>query len=198
MILRIHTKKIIYVVVGVFILLVLYTLKNTGYFTRVSGFVLSIILFYMADIFFELKFRTRHYLIFIIVSAAGILMSPLYSLSPIYDKVLHFVSPILLCVLAFYLANKAEVKFSTKLLITFSVIVASLAIFEIVEYLLDQLFDMKLQGVFIRDYSGVSKLKIIMDRNDDTMIDLIFGTAGSIFFVFYTWSTFIYKKYIEK
>lgn len=198
MILRIHTKKIIYIILGAFILIILYTLKNTGYFTRVSGFVLSIALFYMADVFFELKFRTRHYLIFILVSTTGILMSPLYSLSQFYDKLLHFGSPILLCILAFYLANKAEVKFSTKLLITFSVIVASLAIFEIGEYLLDQLFNMKLQGVFLRDYSGVSKLKIIMDRNDDTMIDLIFGVAGSILFVFYHWSSFIYKKYIEK
>ncbi|MFH1787360.1 MAG: hypothetical protein ABH811_01040 [archaeon] len=68
---------------------------------------------------------------------------------------------------------------------TFSVVVMLISLFEIVEFLLDKLFDLKLQGVYIRDMSGLSKLNIIMERNDDTMIDLILGTLSSLIFIGY-------------
>jgi len=193
-----HQKKVTYVYIGVLILLFLYALKNTSYLVRVSGFLFSILVFYLADLFFKLEFKNYHYLIFILISAAGILMSPLYFIYTNYDKILHITSPILLSILIFYLINKTNLKFSTKLLITFSVILSSLALFEIGEFLLDVLFDMKLQGVFLRDISGVSKLNIIMDRNDDTMIDLILGTIGSLVFTGYKIIVFNFKKCKEK
>lgn len=180
-----HKKKVIYISVGIIILLGLYLLKNTSYFLRVFTFIFSIILFYFADVFFNLKFKNHHYLIIIFISMAGILFSPLYFISSNYDKILHLVSPFLLSILIFFLTNKTNLKFSTKLLMTFSVVVMILSLFEIVEFLLDQFFNLKLQGVFIRDMLGTSKLNIIMNKNDDTMIDLILGTIGSAVFIGY-------------
>ena len=74
----------------------------------------------------------------------------------------------------------------------------SLTLFEIGEFLLDKFFDLKLQGVFIRDYSGISKLKIIIDRNDDTMIDLISGTIGALIFTGYKSLENLVYKYKKK
>jgi hypothetical protein len=178
-------KKIIYILGGIIILLTLYLLKNTNYFLRALAFIFSVILFYFSDVFFNLKFKNNHYFIFIFISTAGILFSPLYYISSNYDKILHLVSPFIISILIFFLINKTILKFSTKLLITFSVVVMFLSLFEMVEFLLDQLFDLKLQGVFIRDISGVSKLNIFMDKNDDTMIDLILGTISSAIFIGY-------------
>ncbi|MDD5192750.1 MAG: hypothetical protein PHH54_06555 [Candidatus Nanoarchaeia archaeon] len=96
------------------------------------------------------------------------------------------------------MVNKLNTKFSIKLFITVMIITSFLALFEIGEYGLDRLFDWKLQGVYLRDYSGVEKLNIIMDKNDDTMIDLILGTIGSLFFVITKTGIFHYKKYILK
>lgn len=196
--LKLHTRHVIYILVGVLILAILYALKNTGYFVRASGFILSLLLFFLFDYFFRMGFKSHHYVIFIFISTAGILLSPFYYIFPVYDKVLHLTSPFLLCILVFFMVNKLNTKFSIKLFITVMIITSFLALFEIGEYGLDRLFDWKLQGVYLRDYSGVEKLNIIMDKNDDTMIDLILGTIGSLFFVITKTGIFHYKKYILK
>jgi len=46
----------------------------------------------------------------------------------------------------------------------------------------------------VRDITGLNKLNIIMDRNDDTMIDLILGTVGSIIFVAIKTISYCYKN----
>ena len=196
--LKIHTRHIIYIIVGILILGLLYVLKNTYYFVRVSGFIFSVLLFFLFDYFFGLGFKKHHYFIFIFISAAGILLSPLYFISSNYDKVLHLVTPFLFCVMIFFMVNKLNTKFSIKLFITVMISVSFLALFEIGEYSLDKLFNLKLQGVYLRDYSGVEKLNIIMDKNDDTMIDLILGAISSLFFVIAKTGIFYYKQYVLK
>ncbi|MFA5174376.1 MAG: hypothetical protein WC438_04305 [Candidatus Pacearchaeota archaeon] len=189
-------KQLITVIIGILILLILYTLKNTSYFTRVAGFIFSIVLFYFVDVFFKLNFRTRHYFIFILISASGILLSPSYFIYPNYDKILHLVTPALICILIFFLINRLDIKLDMKLLLTISIVISLLTFFEIGEFTLDKLFDWKLQGVFLRgDMQGLEKLNILMDRNDDTMIDLILGTLSSLMFVLSKTLSYNYKKY---
>jgi len=185
-----HKKRMIQFSIGILILIILYALKNTNYFLRTFTFLFSIGLFFFGDKFFELKFKPIHYLILILISTAGILLSAFYGLYPNYDKALHLISPVLISILVFYLINKTDLKFSTKLLITFSVVIMSLAMFEIIEYLLDTFFDMKLQGVFLRSQEGLTKLNLVMDKNKDTMIDLILGSLGSLGFIIYKTITF--------
>ncbi len=76
--------------------------------------------------------------------------------------------------------------------------VALLSLFEIGEYALDQLFGLKLQGVYLRDLSGVAKLNIILDKNDDTMIDLLFGTVGALIFVLARTIIFYKRKWNKR
>ena len=128
---------------------------------------------------FEVDFEFRHYIYIIIILSFGILLSPLYFLIESYDKILHFFLPILASFLIFYIADKQKLSLQWKLLITFMFIVSFLAIHEIGEYVLDLLFDLKLQGVYIRDISGIEKLNLVLDKNSDTMIDLILGALGT-------------------
>ena len=57
-----------------------------------------------------------------------------------------------------------------------------LAMWELVEFSLDWMYDFKLQGVWLRDVTGMEKIDLIMDRNDDTMMDLGLGVLGSLIF----------------
>jgi hypothetical protein len=178
-----HKARIIYIIIGIIIFGLLYALKNTGYSLRVATFLFSILLFYAIDLWLDLDFKKRHYIIFIIVAITGIIFSPFYFIFPNYDKVLHLIEPIFLSTLIFFLLDKIKIKFSAKIILTFAVMIAALSIFEMGEYVLDQAFDFKLQGVYLRDISGVAKLNIVLDKNDDTMIDMLFGTAGALIFV---------------
>jgi membrane-associated HD superfamily phosphohydrolase len=178
-----HKARIIYIIIGIIVFGLLYALKNTGYSLRLATFLFSILLFYAADLWLDLDFKKRHYAIFIIVAVGGIIFSPFYFIFPNYDKALHLIEPIFLSALIFFLLDKVKIKFSAKIILTFAVMIAALSIFEMGEYVLDQAFDFKLQGVYFRDISGVAKLNIVLDKNDDTMIDMLFGTSGALIFV---------------
>jgi hypothetical protein len=193
-----HKKRSISIIIGIIILIILYVLKDSSYFLRGLGFVFAIFLFYLVDVLFKIRFKKSHYLLIILISASGILLSPLYFVFPIYDKILHLLVPMLIGILVFFLVNKLKTKFSIKLLITIAIIISLISLFEMGEYILDQSFNLKLQGVFLRDHTGVAKLKIIMDRNDDTMIDLMLGTAGAIIFVLIQTGIYYSKKLKKK
>lgn len=178
-----RTKKYIYIAISLLLLAVLYALKNTSYFARASSFIASFVAFFIIDALFNLRFRNRHYLIFIFIATTGILFSPLYWIYPSYDKVLHFISPLLICILVYYLVYKIqEINFSTKLFLTVSIVVSLIAFWEVFEFFLDKAYNLNMQGVWIRDVTGMEKISMIMDRNDDTMVDMILGIAGSVVF----------------
>ncbi len=182
---KVRSKRLFYVAVGVLVVAVLYALKNTSYFARSASFVAAFVVFWIADTLLNLKFRNRHYLIIIFISATGLLFSPLYSLYTYYDKTLHFFNPILFCVLIYYLVNRIKgISLPMKLFLTFSITVCFLSLWELTEFFLDNFYDAKMQGVWLRDITGASKIQLIMDRNDDTMIDLLLGVLGTIVFSF--------------
>jgi len=174
-------------VVGFFVVLLvlLYTFKNFSFLIRVSSSVGFIVLFFVVDYLFKIHFEKRHYFFIFIIAVSGFLLSPLYFIYPSYDKILHFVSPILLSSVVFYMINKLDIEFKWKLLFLFFTIIGTLALFELGEYILDYLFDLKLQGVFLRDLQGLEKFEIILDRNDDTMIDVALGFFGAICYMAY-------------
>jgi len=176
-------KRWLIIGIAVGVLLVLYFLKNSSMFVRVAGFVTGLVIFYVLDIFFKINFKYRHYIYVTLILAFGILLAPFYFLSENYDKIMHFVAPILAGSLIFYMINNKRLNLQWKLLITFMFVVSFLAIHEMGEYLIDLLWDFKLQGVYIRDISGVEKLHLVMPKNDDTMIDMLLGTAGALVFV---------------
>lgn len=196
--LKTHKARIIYIIFGIIIFGLLYALKNVGYSLRLATFLFSILLFYVIDLWLNLDFKYRHYIIFAIAAVTGIIFSPFYFMFPNYDKVLHLITPIFLSTLIFFLLDKVKIKFSAKILLTFALMVAVLSVFEMGEYVLDQLFNLKLQGVYLRDMSGVAKLNIIIDKNDDTMIDMLFGTSGALIFVLIRTFVFYKRKWNKK
>ena len=177
-----NKKRWLIIGIAITILLALYLLKNSSIFIRIAGFIAGLIIFYLLDTFFKINFKFEHYIYMITILFLGIILSPLYGIYSLYDKVVHFINPILGSCLVFYIINKQKLRFQWKLLITFMFIVSFLTIHEIGEYLIDILWDFKLQGVYLRDISGIEKLNLVLNPHDDTMIDLIFGTIGGLIF----------------
>ena len=122
----------------------------------------------------------------------------MYYLTPIYDKILHFFVPIIGAITIFYVVNKLKISFKWKLLITFVLVFSISAIHEILEYILDLIWDFKLQGVWLRDITGLEKLHIIQEPLDDTMIDMVWGLIGSIVFVIGKTITNSYNRRYKK
>lgn len=77
-------------------------------------------------------------------------------------------------------------------------IVSILAFHEIGEFILDKIWDLKLQGVYLRDMSGLEKYQLFLPLNDDTMIDMIFGIIGGGFFAIGKSLSYYYKKKFKK
>jgi hypothetical protein len=179
------------------ILAVLYYLQGTSYFAGGLTFILSTLLIYFSDKYFKLGLRWYHYFILILMALAGLFLSPLYEVFIFYDKILHFINPILGCFVIFYLVDKSDLDLRMKLFLTFTVMITIISFAEIIEFILDRVFDSRLQGVFkgglegMLKYAGNSEIQIIQDKNTDTMIDLILGFLGSMVFVF---SRFFYEK----
>lgn len=177
-----------WIIGGILLVLVfaLYTFKNYYFVNRVMAVIVAITAFYFFDLFLSFKFKLRHYVIFGFIVISGILFSPLYFLSENYDKILHLTMPFFVAFIVYYvLDTKTRLSLKERLFFTFSVVVMFLAVWEIVEYGMDILWDYKMQGVYLRDITGVEKFNLVMDKNDDTMIDLSLGMLGSLFFVCY-------------
>ena len=102
--------------------------------------------------------------------------------------------PILGSIMVFFLVDKLKIDFKWKLLLTFTTLVALLTVLEVGEFAMDKLWDIKAQGVYIRDISGLEKYNLIMDRNDDTMTDLILGMFGATIFSIVKLGIYYYNK----
>ena len=176
-------KRRLIIGISLFLLLGFYLFKNLSEGVRIFGFIFGLFVFYTIDRMFEIDFKLRHYIYVMIILAAGILLADFYYLYESYDKILHFLLPILGGLLFFYVVDKQKLSFSWKLFITFLFIMTFLAFHEIGEYLLDVLWGWTLQGVQIKQMSGANILNPVMSRIDDTMIDLIMGALGTTLFV---------------
>ncbi len=191
-------KRNLIIGISVFLFLIVYLFKSFSLGTRVTGFLFGLIVFYAFDDLFKIDFKLRHYGYIFLILLFGILLSPLYFVSENYDKILHLLMPILGSFLLFYIVDKQKLNFQWKILITFMFVVSFLTIHEIGEYLIDFLWDFKLQGVYLRDISGLEKFNLILPKNDDTMIDLILGVISGLLFVFGKTVSFFYHRRIMK
>jgi hypothetical protein len=176
-------KRRLIVGIALVLLLFLYLFRNLATPVRIFGFILGLAIFYLIDHMFEVEFELQHYYMVLVILAFGILFSPFYFLSSVYDKVLHFIMPIIGCCLIFFIVDKKKLTLQWKLWITFMFILSFLAIHEMGEYLMDLLWDLNLQGVYVRDITGTEKLNLLVSRIDDTMIDLLLGFGSACVFV---------------
>lgn len=180
MILSLATKRRVILITGIILVVLLYTFKNTSFFVRSLATLSVVALVYLVDHYFDAQFKTWHYVIVYVMAIGGFLLSPLYFIYPNYDKIQHFVFPILFSTLVFHLVSKLRLHRRWELFFTFAIVVGGLTLFELGEYGLDYFFDLKLQGVFLRSITGLEKFEILMDRIDDTMVDLMWGIGGAL------------------
>ncbi len=167
----------------VFILAISYLFHNASFWLRATSTIAFLLVFYVIDHYFEVSFKLRHYIFAYVIMISGILLSPLYYYYPYYDKVLHFLIPILYCSIVLFMVSKLNLKIKWELVFTLFVVVGSLALFELGEYGLDYFFNLKLQGVYLRDLQGLEKYDLVQDKLSDTMNDILLGTLGSLLFV---------------
>lgn len=187
-------KRRLIIGISLFLLLAFYLFKNLSTSLRIFGFIFGLVIFYLADYMFEIDFKLKHYYYIMIILAFGILFSPLYFFHSIYDKILHLIMPIFGCLLIFHIVDKQKLSIQWKLWIVFLFIITAVTMNEVGEYLIDRLWDLKLQGVYIRDISGAEKLNLIMSKIDDTMIDIILGIIGALSFISCKSISYFYKK----
>ena len=89
--------------------------------------------------------------------------------------------------------NKLKLALKWKITFTVFSVAGILGIFEIGEYILDLFFNLKLQGVYLRDLKGLEKFHLILNPLDDTMADMSLGLLGSSIYAVYAWIK--YKKH---
>lgn len=192
-----HKRRVI---LGFLILLLifLYIFQNVSGLVKATGSILAVLTFYFIDKAFKIDFKLQHYFYVLIMLILGIIFSPIYFIYSIYDKFLHFTIPIFISILLFYVIDRLDIKFQWKLLMTFMSLLSLLTIFEIGEYLLDILFNLKLQGVYIMELTRLQKYNLVQARIDDTMIDIILGIFGAGVFALGKTITHFYKRKKQK
>lgn len=182
-----RVKRIGVIVTSVILILMVYFLKDSFFIMRVVTSIALFIFFYSVDHFFQLRFKGRHYIFVLLIAVFSLLLSPLYFVYPNYDKIQHLIQPMLLCSIIFHMTSKIKMSLRWKIIFAFFITTSLLGLFEIGEYLLDYLFDLKLQGVFLRDLSGLNKYHLLQAPIDDTMVDLSYGFAGTLIYCVATW-----------
>tara|TARA_Y100000310_G_scaffold306787_1_gene348256 strand:+ start:19979 stop:20578 length:600 start_codon:yes stop_codon:yes gene_type:complete len=192
-------KKRLTLGISLFLLVFLYIFKNYSSIILIADAIVALWIFYFIDSAFKMNFKDRHYGYFFILIILGILFAPLYFISTAFDKTLHLLMPLLVSIMVYYILDtKTKLGFKWKLGLTFLSVIALLSLWEIGEYIADYFWDFKMQGVYLRDITGLEKYKLVIDKNDDTMIDLILGTAGTIIFVIGKTITNLFNKKSKK
>lgn len=166
----------------------IYFFSSYLFVAQVATGIAALGLFYLVDHLYNIKFPLRHYVFAIIIVVSSLILSPLYFVYAHYDKILHLALPFLFSAIVFKLVSRLKLDTRWKLLFTFFVVVATLAFFEIGEFTLDYFFDVKTQGVYLRDSEGLTRFTQIIDRNTDTMIDLVFGAISAG--IYWVWGGF--------
>ena len=172
-------KRVAVIIFSLLLLIILYLFQEASTWLRALSTIAVLALFYSADHVFDIRFRQRHYTYVTLILIFSFLLSPFYFYYPSYDKIQHFIQPMLVCSIIFYTVNKINMELKWKIVFTFFIVVAILGIFEIGEFALDSFFNLKLQGVYLRDTQGLEKFHLLLDPLDDTMVDMILGIMGA-------------------
>lgn len=181
-------KRLIVGIISLIVLIAIYLFKDSSSISlRYSTFLGVVVVFYLIDHLFDVRFEFKHYVFIIMIGVSTLLMSSLYFTYPQYDKLQHFFLPLLICSIIFFMINRLKLILKWKITFTVLSVIALLGIFEILEYILDLLFNWKLQGVYLRDLSGLNKFNLLLNPLDDTMVDLAFGILGSSMYGLYAW-----------
>lgn len=186
----INRKVKVFLFFILFFLMLLGGLSNKFVSPLILGFYYSLFLmygFYVFDKIFEVKFKKIHYFFMFLIAFSGPgLIIILFEFSSYSDKILHFIHPLFLSSIVFFIVSKLKIKKSYVIILTFFIVFSSFAIFEIVEYSADKIWDFKLQGTYVRSFYGDVKGDNIINPLDDTMIDLIMSFLGALSYLIFS------------
>lgn len=191
-----HIKRKVILTIALAILAFFYLFKNYSVPIRAISAALFIVLFYIVDHAFDIRFKHRHYFFILAFAFFGFLLSPLYYLYPSYDKIQHLLLPIMYSSIIFHTLHSFNIKLKWKLIFVFFIVIGTNGLFEVGEYAIDQFTDFKLQGVYLRDEAGLEKYQILQEKIDDTMIDMMLGTIGALAYAL-SMAIFFRKKYFS-
>jgi uncharacterized membrane protein YjdF len=153
----------------------------------------SLLIFVYIYFKFEHLPKYIHFLVLIIVilNILGELFLELYyvkncngsCINPYYDKILHFINPIILCSLVYHLAKKKIGDKNMLLLFSVCVVFALGGVWEIIEYIFDNALGGLYQGVFlVGKEQHFFAAGLILNKFEDTMLDLVLNLGGVVTF----------------
>lgn len=185
----INRKLQIFLFLVLFFLMFLGGMLNEFISPLILGFYYSFVLiygFYVFDIVFNINFKRVHYFLMalIVFSGPGLIIV-LFKFSDYADKFLHFFHAFFLSFIVFFIISKLKIKKSHAIFITFFIVLSSFAIFEIIEYSADKIWDFQLQGTYSRNFYGDTKGDVIVNSLDDTMIDMIMSLLGALIYLIF-------------
>ena len=202
---KIDTLRIIILVISLLlaiasiaILLYFFITKNDPYNRTMSA--LSSCALFLAPFILELIFRRKFsnailcvYIFHVTISCfVGSLLSVYYTFL-VYDKIVHCIFGYVGCIIGLFfvckLSNVYELKPAFVMLIVFSVSLMFGAVWELFEYISDNLFNQTMQGVPVETINGDYVVSI-----QDTIMDLFCNFGGAIVFVLHYLLSTLTKK----
>jgi hypothetical protein len=178
-------KRRIVFSLSVLVLLLLFTFRNISFFILSLSSITLLFVLYLADHLFDIRFKPRHYIFTAFIAITGLLLFELYTIYPAYDKILHFIQPIMIASIIFHMIYELDLELKWCLVFTFFIVTGFIGIFEIGEYALDLFFDLNLQGVFLKSIQQFGESIVVQAPIDDTMIDMSLGVLGTLVYVSY-------------
>ncbi len=193
-------KRRVIIFLSCLLLLLLYVTRNVSILIPFSLALIALFLFSYIDRAFHFNFPEVYYVYIFAIFVLGTIIGPgdppfgLYYRDIFFDKVLHFLNPILMCAILFYTLDRLQISLKWKLIMTVGLVFGILGLWEIGEYLSDVWLGTLNQGVYVYDVVTQLKAQQLSDPITDTMRDLIFGLLGSITFVAYKITEFHFTK----
>tara|TARA_Y100000310_G_scaffold345811_1_gene470323 strand:+ start:8517 stop:9089 length:573 start_codon:yes stop_codon:yes gene_type:complete len=184
-------KRKVLIVILFVILAILYFFRDFFPIINSISVVGLILVFYILDRSLNLQFEGKHYFFTVFIAVTGILLSSFYFLFPLYDKLLHIILPMMFASIVFFMVSKTKLNFKLKLTFTFFIVMAFIGLFELGEYVFDIVFDLTLQGVFLRTPAG---METVLTKIDDTMIDMALGLLGTLLHIISVYFFFSEEK----
>ncbi|MEK6914398.1 MAG: hypothetical protein AABW83_01995 [Nanoarchaeota archaeon] len=182
------TKFQFFLLLMLIFLIILGGILNEFILPLFLGFYYALVLiygFYVFDFTFEVNFKRLHYILMFLIAFSGPgLIIIFFRFSNYVDKFFHFFHAFLFSFIVFFVISKLKINKVHALILTFFIVSSSFAIFEIIEYSSDKIWDFKLQGSYSRNFYGNVKTDVIINPLDDTMIDLVMSFLGALSYLF--------------
>ena len=165
-----------------------------GYSTRALFWILELGI--AMFIYYRFKLPAWAYmgvLAFLLANLFGeVYLGFFYSLS-YYDKIIHLLSPLIICTMLYFMLEKKAPDKKTRVLLSVSILLSFELIWEILEYFSDLYLGTFLTGVQLIMFEN-SKSVQVMPSYQDTIYDMLFNLAGSLVFMISAWMAVNRKK----